>query len=374
MKTLDRYIIRQFLVNFFILLLVFMALFIVVDLIVDLDEFIEAGRLHAHRWGGVLPAILATIADYYGPVALLLYVFFSGLIAVAAMGFTFAHLARAGELVAMVTSGISMFRIAGPIVLASVLLNALTLPNQEWVIPHLAAKLARSKSQVRFRTISAFEVRFAPDNQGNLLSAARFEVDSAPPMLVGVTILIRDPQGQALKRITAEQAFWDAHRRGWELVGSATITASLDHRPLDIPPQAPSTQIDFFPTDLSPDALLARQATIYPMLLSLAQLKNLAASSSINAPKMLQIMHSRLSLLVVNVLVLVMALPFFLNRQPVNMLLQAVKAAGLCLTVWSAGLVVTQAGLPMLNPVASAWLPVVLYLPLAAWLLQTIKS
>ena len=57
----------------------------------------------------------------------------------------------------MVSSGISMHRIAAPIVVVGGLLNVLTLLDQEWVIPDLAYRLTRSKSQVRYEAIRSFE-------------------------------------------------------------------------------------------------------------------------------------------------------------------------------------------------------------------------
>ena len=65
----DRYIIRQFLVNFVILLCVMMMLFTVVDMILNLDEFLEAGRLRLR------PILMTSIAFIMGVVPM---VFSSG--------------------------------------------------------------------------------------------------------------------------------------------------------------------------------------------------------------------------------------------------------------------------------------------------------
>ena len=46
----------------------------------------------------------------------------------------------------------------------------------------------------------------------------------------------------------------------------------------------------------------------------------------------------------------------------------------MCLGAWSSGFVVLQISMPMLNPVASAWLPVVIFLPVSAYLMQRIKT
>jgi lipopolysaccharide export system permease protein len=374
MKILDRYVVRLFLINFVILAVAFLFLFLVVDLIVDLDEFLEAGRVRAEEFGGVLWATLWTIWDYYGPVFLLLYVFFSGLLVVGAMGFSFAGLTRSGELVAMLTSGISVFRLAAPVVVVGCGLNALTLPLQEAVIPRFAHKLTRSKSQVRHEAISAFEVLYAVDGRGRLLSAARFDPTLDQPMLSGVTILDRDARGRTVRRVTAEQAFWEEGRGGWELVGGLAIRPSWGG---EEPAGAGGRQVGvvgFFATDLSPQVLLAERASIYPRLLSFVELNRLASNPAVESGLIRQIMHSRFSVVILNVLILVMALRFFLQREPTRTLRQGVAGAAAALGAWGAGLMILQAGSTQLNPVAAAWLPVVIFLPISAVMLQTIKS
>ncbi len=375
MKTLDRYIVQQFLINFVILLTVFTLLFVLVDVIVDMDEFIKAGRLKADTHGGVILATAWAFVDYYGPMLILLYAFFAGLIVVAAVGFTLSSLARTRELTAMVSSGISMHRIAAPLVVVGCLINGLTLLDQELVIPKLAYKLTRSKSQLSHETNKAFEVRYAVDSKGHLISAAKFDVGTDEPMLTGVTILERDSQGRAKRRITAEQAFWNEPLKGWELVGGYGITPDQTQGPAGASlPFNTATPEKFFATDLSPQVLLAFRTGVYPRLLSLGELRDLAANPAVNDGPIRKIMHSRFSLLVLNVLVLIVGLPFFLMRQPANMLHQGIMATAACLAVWAAGVFLPESASAYMNPVASAWLPVVVFLPLSAAWLQTIQT
>ena len=375
MKTLDRYIIRQFLINFVILLVVFTSLFVMVDLIVDMDEFVKVGKDRAETSGGLLLATLWTVGDYYGPVLVLLYVFFSGLMVLAAMGFAVGSLARKGELTAMVSSGISMHRLAAPVVVMACLLNVITLFNQEVVIPNLAHKLTRSKSQLRYDSAKTFQIRYAVDSSGHLLSAAQFDARQEQPMLTGVTILERDGQGRAIRRVTAEQAFWDESRQGWELVGGFAIQpmGQGQGRLTGIEAREVTSQ-KFFDSDLSPQVLLTQRASIYPRLLSFAKLRELAANPAVNDGPIRQIMHSRFSLLVLNMLVLVIGLPFFLRREPTNMLRQGVLAVSVCLVAWGMGMVLPDLAGAKLNPVASAWLPVVILLPISAVGLQWVRT
>lgn len=376
MGTLDRYIIRQFLINFVILLLVFTMLFVLVDLIVDMDEFVKAGRLRSQEFGSQLVAVGWTVATYYGPVILLLYVFFSGLLVVGAMGFALAGLIRSHELTAMASSGISLYRVAAPIVVVGGLLNVLTLLDQEFVIPNLAYRLTRSKSQVRFDTIRSFPVRYAVDSNGHLLSAAQFNPSTDQPMLTGLTILERDSIGQAQRRITAEQAFWSDADQRWELVGGYGVKPlrQAAPSPTDATGIEEAEPVDIFPTDLSPQVLLANEERLYPRLLSFADLRQLAANTAIDDGPIRRIMHSRFSLLVLNVLVLVVGLPFFLIRGPANMLQRSVLAAATVLVAWGLGVLVPEVAAGYLNPVASAWLPVVILLPASAVGLQFVRT
>ncbi len=396
MSTLDRYILRTFLINAAVLMAVLGGLFVVVDLIVDIDEFFKTGWAFAPDYGGFLPALLAKMAEWYGPLLLLIYVNGSGLIAVAAMAFTLVQMHRNRELVALLASGVSMYRIAAPIVVIGFLLNVLTFPVQELVIPNYADNLARSKSHLKYRMGKHYPVRYAADDRGQMLSAARFI--SINSELEQVTILLRepatagDPGGAAVGRITAEQARWvdsfsaepspvyqDERFRGqagWYFPGGgyAVETGTVDERgrPLQVEP----IPIRFFPTSLSPRVLQARRASMLPKLLSIQELRQMRDNPSVDPPqraRITQSIWSRFSLQVINVLILVMGLPFFLLRTPKNLMGQSVKAAGVCVGAWGNGLVMLSiAG--AIPPVAAAWLPVVIYLPVAAVLLLRVET
>ncbi|MEX0775861.1 MAG: LptF/LptG family permease [Phycisphaeraceae bacterium] len=369
MKLLDRYIARSFLLNFVILTVVLLSLIFMVDMVVDLDEFTQAAAARQARfWDSYTFSLLYAVVDYYYPQTFLLYTFLSGVLVVGAMGFTLAALTRTRELVAMVTCGVSMYRIAAPVLIIGGLLNALAIPLQEFVIPPLASKLARGKSQVKLDVVETFRISYAPDGRGNLLSAAALDPEKRE--LQQTVILERSEQGQVLRRIEAQRAAWDADAGGWML---------HDVRLLE--PTGPTlghTQVQgvanmLFVTALSPDVLLARRAAIYTRLLSMRELITMSQSAAADTNAIRRLMQARFSAVVVSILLLVIALPFFLTREPVNLMVQGVYAAGTCLAAWAASLVVLQVGVGS-NPVFAAWLPAVLLFPLAMWLFWGIKT
>lgn len=374
MAILDRYITRFFLINFLILLFVFMMLFIVGDVMIDMDEFVSAGRNFADRFGGsVALATLWKIFDYNGPMSLLLYVFFSGLLVMGAAGFTYAGMTRNSEIVAMVASGVSMYRIAMPVLVAGCVLNGATIVIQEFAIPGMANRLARGKGDMKYEGMRREPFYFAPDGKGNLFSAGDFQIKAGLGVMSDVTILSRDESGRAVSRISAAQAVWDEQQEGWELTQGYVIQRAASAEAVSsVDPEA--SEVTFFATDLSPTLLMTRRASIFTRLLSMRQLRSLLEHPKVDKDQIRQVMHSRLSLMVVNVLILAMGLPFFLTREPANLLVQAIKASAMCIGAWAAGLVMQQMGAVQLNPVAGAWLPVVVYIPVCAFMLQSVRT
>ena len=388
MKTLDRYIIRSFLINFAALLAVMVGLYMVVDLIIDLDEFVQAAEVRQERMGGggggFLVALLWSVVDYYGPLLLLLYVFFSGLLVVGAVGFTLTAMGRAREVTALLACGVSGYRIALPILLAGAALNVAAVPIHEVLIPPLASKLIRGKSDIKRETIRSFPVYFAADEAGRLWSAADFHATRG--RLVGVRVIERDPvTAQTIRRIEASEAVWvpdsDDSSRGmggdmgggvWVLEGGVATTppAGSSGGEGGGVRAATSESVDRIRTELTPGVLLARRAGNYPNLLPIASLQAMRSNPAVEPAlraKLTQIILSRFSLLVLNVLVLVLAIPFFLSREPGNLFSQGVKAAAVCVGTWGGGLALLQMPAGAVNPVVAAWLPVAVAVPVVVW-------
>jgi len=376
MRVFDRYIIRQYLINFVILTLVLMTLFVVVDFIVNQDEFFEAGRLRADRMGGIVPATLYSIVDYYGPLLVLAYVYFSGLLAVGAAGFTLSSLERNHELIALTAGGISLYRVAAPVLIAGGVLGGITLPIQEMVIPPLASKLARGPGQVKADTLNSFAVHYAPDERGNLLSAARF--NPGDQTLESVSILERDEDGRAFRRTEAELAHWDESSQAWTFpVTGYAIALQEQGRDGQAMGSPEPIAVASYETQLSPTVLVVRRASIFVRLLSIQQLTQMINSGVVDVSKVgqiSQVIWGRFSLVAFNTLLLAMTLPFFMILRPPNMLLQAVKAAGVAIFAWGIGLGMLQILPGGVNPAMWAWLPVVFALPAAIGTMSMVRT
>jgi lipopolysaccharide export system permease protein len=341
MRLIDRYIIRQFLFNFVILSVVLLMKIVLIDLLFSIDEFVGAGDARVKAYGGSkLLWTLYVICDFYGPMLLYIYVYLSGLLVVGAMGFTVVSLARSRELVTLIASGVSLQRVAAPILMVGCLLNGLTLVNQELFIPHLKEKLTRQRKALKEEGADTFAIYFAHEkNKTVLLSAAKFVPEDGK--LEGVSILVRNDKGQHRKRISADVARWDEKTNRWLLTNGKVFvrqrTEAKTVNGVDYVFHPPSQKLDYFESELSPRLLMTRRAEIYSSLLGMAELGDMLNSSASNKSKLLRVMHSRFSLIVMNVLILVMTIPIFLTREPSNPMLQALRAALVAIGAWITG-------------------------------------
>ncbi|BAM03739.1 LptF/LptG family permease [Phycisphaera mikurensis] len=396
MRTLDAYLVRLFLLNFVVLLAVLMTLFVLVDFIVDIDEFLQAGVAWAAegRFGGSrLFATVGAVLSYYGPQVLLIYVFLSGPIVVGAMGFTFTQLTRQRELLAMLAGGISLHRVGLPVIAAGAVLAAATLPMQEFVLPRLAGELLRTKAQLKNSEERANPVVFVPDGSGNLWSAADFAAAAKPPRLTKLRVLQRDGSGGLERLVLAEEALWAEDARAVAMNAPITGRWELIQGDGLRPPAVPASgvagggggerelqklePVPYLQSQLSPEVLVANQAALLPSVLSLRRLQALASNEAL-APRQratfTRTVWGRFSLLILNVLLLVIALPFFLRRVPGDAMKLSVQACGVVLGAWAGGILMLQASPAALPPVVSAWIPVAAYLPVAAFAATRIRT
>ncbi|MCA9254634.1 MAG: LptF/LptG family permease, partial [Phycisphaerales bacterium] len=111
MKTLDRYILRSFIVNYIFAMTILVGLYVVLDLFVNLDEFTNQPS------SGVMQTI-ERIVDFYGHNLFMYFAQLSGVISVVAACFTLGRLHSSNELTAILSAGASLYRVATPILLA----------------------------------------------------------------------------------------------------------------------------------------------------------------------------------------------------------------------------------------------------------------
>lgn len=367
MKTLDRYILRSFIVNYVIAMTILIGLYVMLDLFVNLDEFTGM-----HTTGTMQTA--SRIVDFYGHNLFLYFSQLAGVISVVAACFTLGRLHSGNEMTAILSAGVSLYRVATPILLAGLAMNCLWFVDQEFIIPNIAQKLARQHGDLE--GMKTFSVYFLPDRQnGNaLLSADRF--NPAAMQMRGVVVLKRDDKNRMTEVIQADQARWDPERGTWHFEnGFATTLAAgdvegdmtgLGHRP-----------IEDYKSSLTPREMALQQSAQWTQFLSLRELNRLQDYfSAAGVAEFVRMKHARLTTVFMNMTLLCIGIPFFLNRERPSIIVLGGKcllACGLCYAATFMCNTVEITGFNI-DPALPPWLPFIVFAPLAVVLLEGIKT
>ena len=83
---------------------------------------------------------------------------------------------------------------------------------------------------------------------------------------------------------------------------------------------------------------------------------------------------SRFATVLINVLVMVITLPFFLLREPADLLVQSLRCAAAAIPAMLGALLGMAVELPGIPPTAGAFLPVVILIPIALARVTHVKT
>lgn len=373
-QLLDRHVIARFLSNFVMLFGLLFIFAISVDVIVQADEFLKAAAAAVRdgRAANRLTGAIWVLLDFHGPRVFQFYQYMLGLVSIGAMGFTFAQMHRFRELTAIMSAGISLRRLAGGVLFAAVGLNLLQGVNQEFILPRLAPLLVRDHRDLQRAGTQVFPVSLTRDGPTSLLRATAFDPQSRE--MEGLLVIERDERGAAQRRITADRAWYDPDRRGWVLVNGRAIARG----PGPDSPAAADEEfmrpIDFIASDLTPQAIVVKRFRIYAQMLDLAQVRLMRNEGSVDDSTVTRLTLSRFAGPIANVLVLAVAIPFFLLREPRPLLLQSVKASSVAVPAMLSALVLLTVPMEGVPAAVSVVVPIAVLLPIAAWRLAYLKT
>lgn len=372
MKILDKYIAKNFIVGYLITFCVLMGLFIVVDLFVNLDEFAEHSDL------GTL-AVLKNIGIYYGARSLLWFRDLAGIITVVAATFSLARLTTNNELVAVLASGVSLKRVMAPIIFLAILLTGLLVLDQEYAIPRCANQLVRAHDAVS--EDAAYEVWFMSDSAGSLFCTKRY--DEKTQTMHRPTIILRreleKPLWEVTGKIEADLAVYNGELGGWDLVnGSLRKIVRGDMESGIILKPEP---VEFYKADLTPQDIPLRRQENYKSLLSSKQLAELAQRRGTRIKDLAEFYvqrHSRITKPIINLVMLLVALPVLVCRDPKMMKSAIMTSFGItaaCFVVtFVCEMMATEVFLGQIRPELWAWAPVIIFLPIAVLEIDSMKT
>ncbi|MCK4340532.1 MAG: LptF/LptG family permease [Phycisphaerae bacterium] len=324
MITIDRYLVKTFLSSYVLLMLIGIALYVFSDVIVNLDEFTEDPDLTA-------TGVLLKIADFHGYRMPLYFHQLGGVTMAIAASFTFALLLRNNELTPLVAAGVPLQRLAVPVILSSVVLVVLWFVNSELIVPAYAAKIVRHYDDLgKTRQVEVLCVR---DDHNAVLSAA--ELNAQQGWLKEVYIIEPDENGNPTHLISADYAHYDHERQTWNLgQRGSRLTIGAAFESGDLGGTIQREAMREYPFTLSPDQILLRQSSYWADLMSMRQMSGLLQSDNLpNLPAVAKSRDIRFSQPLLIWILILLTVPYFLTREPTNVLVAGGKAlllGGVC--------------------------------------------
>ena len=203
MPIIDRYLLKQFLKSFGICFFSLAGLFVVIDLFANLDEFLAAGDQYG--------STLSLVSKYYCYRTLMFFDRTVGILTLLAAMFTLAWLQRHSEMTALMAAGISKGRIIRTIVIAVAVISLGAAASREIVIPSIRQHLAINAKDLKSGVAKDIRPRF--DHATDVLLGGK-KAYPQEQRIEGPDFHLKPPLDRYGSRLVAREAIYQAPQQG----------------------------------------------------------------------------------------------------------------------------------------------------------------
>lgn len=234
MNRLDLYIIKRFLGTFLLALGLFTIIIVIFDISEKIDDYINR-QVPLHE----------IVRDYYLNFIPFLLNFFSPIFVFISVVFFTAKMASRSEIVAILASGVSYFRLLRPYVITSTLLALLSFLLNSFIIPEADKKrLEFENTYIRDRSNDYKEGIRRQIRPGVIMSLYSFNyLDSFGYKLN----LDRIENGKVVSKLYAEKLRWNKETQSWQINNYRIRSFDKDGYETLIRGEALDTMIPFNP-------------------------------------------------------------------------------------------------------------------------------
>jgi len=206
MKLLDRYLLRKFIGLLLYSMMAFIAIFLVVDVVENMDKFIDADLTKYQiflYYTLNIPFFISTAL----PMSMLI-----------ASVFSIGVLNKNNEITAMKASGLSLYRIATPLLLLSLVISVCSFMFDDQVTVHTNRQLDEYKEQYIKKRPPKRALRrdniFIQDTENRNLIIQNFNGQTMTGRQATIQYL---QSGRLTKRIDAKTILWDDSTQTWKM-------------------------------------------------------------------------------------------------------------------------------------------------------------
>jgi lipopolysaccharide export system permease protein len=359
MKIIDKYMVKGFLGPFIWCLLLFIVMAVIIDVFSFIDDIV--------KFKIPITSIIAFYV-YYIPT---IFIQVTPMAALLSTIYVLSNLNKNNEIIAMKSSGISLWRVLAPILLIGVLISIATFIVNDRVIP-ISSKVAnyiRREELEKQKKLGEQKVidSVAVYGSGNRLLFAR-SYDTQKRMLSDIIMHEQDKKENLVSKITAQNAQWTGHSWVfhkvivWKIDNAGRILGDPEfYEEKEIPlKEGPG---DFVNRDWKSDYLSYRELKSY--------INNFRGTNSKLIKSLLVDMHYKVSFCLISLIIIMIGAPFALitTRGGVLIGIGMSVAIGLLYYAFIAmSLAFGKGGL--LPPIVAAWLGNVLFAGIGIYLVN----
>jgi LPS export ABC transporter permease LptG len=359
-NILDRYVLREFVKVLALVLISVLALFIVVD-------YTETSK--DARESGAPMSILLTYYRFHIFGVLNWALPISVLVATLV---TFAMMSKNNEVTALKSNGVSLYRIAFPILAVAALTSGLAYLLLDFVLPHSTIRVAELKSQIKGRPLvsaSAQEKLWYLGQNRYIINFLAYDRDAE--RLTQVQVFELHPtEFRLARRVYARRATWNGaawvFEDGWmrSFTDDGNSTYSRIDRPLAL-------QYAETPDDFATDVRTPEQMTYAELRRYIAILRD----SGYEADALAVRLYEKASWPAVSLVMALIAMPFAFRMGRHGALYGIALALILGIVYWMIYAVFTKFGeVGNLPPILSAWAANILFAIAAVYLFLHVET
>jgi lipopolysaccharide export system permease protein len=367
---IDRYLVRQFVQLFLMAYVSLAGLYTVIDAFTNLDSFLDA----AHKQGG---GLLGLMLKFYAFRWLSFFDLTSGVLALLAAMFTLTLFRSRNEMTALLAAGIAKRRIALPVIAAAAIATLLAAAGRELVFPRFATQLSQNPKDLLGEAAQAVSPRY--DNKTDILLHGSQTV-ARNQRIVRPNFQLPEILDRYGRYLVAEDAFYEPPspgRPGGYRFSKVQQPAGLTEKPSVIgkgavpiilcPSDTPWLKADecFVVSDVDFHQLAGQTSWRH---MSTLQLLRTMRNESVDYGADLRVaLHARLVKPFLDMNLLLLGLPLILGRENRNVFL----AVALCVGVVAVFLLSVYCSQYLgsavyTSPHFAAWLPLMIFVPIAA--------
>jgi lipopolysaccharide export system permease protein len=367
MKLIDQLLIRSYLKAYLVCLVCILSLYIVVDLFTNLEDFSDQHH-------GLLP-ILRHIFAYYGFKVAKYFDQLSEAIVLMAAGFTVTLLQRNNELIPLLSAGVSTRRVVRPILFSAFAMLILSLANQELIIPRIGRQLMNDRDDPNGEKDIVVQGAYEPNG-----IHIEGEVASRKEGMIVKKLYVVIPENIAgeLINLSAKAGRYippgpGPHHGGWLLTETTPAELPLWNQKEILEMIDPGKY--FLHTDEVDFDTVTRSRAWFTFASTARLQVELGKPDSTRLAAMAVLFHQRLTRPLVGILLVLSGISVILRDQNRNVFLSAGLCLLLCALFFTAQFACKSLGdNEYLSPALAAWLPVLLFGPLAVTLFDAVHT